>query len=591
MARRRPTRTLLLAALFLVAIILRIWLATRETIANPDIMRYIDQAQGLARDPLTTLRAEVFHPLHAAAALLAHTLLHPFIADDRLAWLWSLRTVAILAAAVVTLEIAWLARLLGAPFWASIAASLAWLTARRTAVYGSDGLSDMLAISLFGGAMLTGLHALRRIPRSRMARARPSLDPRWIAAGTLAGLSYLTRPEGFVAVAILAASLVFLSVGRRSVSVRRPAWLERWKIFPRHPLAFKPAMASLLLLLVGAAIPALPYMLITHRFTGKVKGLAPDLAPTALAAQATAGGGGVSPLFVLPYIARELFETFFWPCTLVFCLAILIQPRPWGRPRLRVPVILWAATWTSAMAAVLLWPGKGYLDGRHTLILTFLLFAMLGLAIAIWEKPMRAWMGLWRRRPDAWARLPAALRWGGWPRTFALGVTAFTLLPGMVEMLGERPRADRQNLVDAAAWIHSHTRPDTVVADDQRLVGFYSGRRYAWWTGTLEKPELHQLEAFRRQNVSAPGAPATQPAPTPLLAGMTYDLGNTGSAPPALAIGPYRAVASFRSGDPPHDHLYVLYALPDDPVLADGRPAEPLAALPQPTTQASFAHP
>jgi hypothetical protein len=62
-----------------------------------------------------------------------------------------------------------------------------------------------------------------------------------------------------------------------------------------------------------------------------------------------------------------------------------------------------------------------------------------------------------------------------------------------------------------------------------------------------------------------------------------YELGS--GQVPALAIGPYRAIAWFRSGpanDPTHDHLYVLYARAEELVLEGGRPAAPLEALPLP---------
>jgi hypothetical protein len=347
-------------------------------------------------------------------------------------------------------------------------------------------------------------------------------------------------------------------------------------------------MAALVLLLAGAAIPALPYIVVTGRFTGKVN-VVPSPVPT-VAPQPVGAATGVPPVMVLPYIARELFETFFWPCAMVLGLAIVMKPRLWGRPRLRVPVLLWIGIWTSVMAGLLLWPGKGYLDGRHTLPLTFLLFGLLGLALAVWERPMRVWMDVVRRRPGAWERLPAWRKWRGWPRAFAGCVIGLMLLPGLIEMAAERPRSDRINLIQAAEWIRTRTAGDVVFADHERLVGFYSGHAYGQWFGTPEKPELHQLEEIRRRYASA--VTSERSVRVPLVAGMMYELGS--GEVPALAIGPYRAIASFRSGskgvrewgsgDGGHDHLYVLYALPDDRILREGGTAAPLAALPQPGT-------
>jgi hypothetical protein len=558
---RRHSRAIWLILLAAVAILLRVIRAAQEVVANPDTMRYIDQAKGLAVNPIATLRGEVYHPLHAAMALVAYQGTHLVIANERMAWLWALRVVGIVAATVVTLEIVWLGRLLGAPFWAGICAAAAWLVGRRTSIYGSDGLSDMLAIALFGGAMLTGLHALRWLPkRGCEGFARSRVDWRWLLAGVFAGLSYLTRPEGMAAVVILLCSLLFLCTGRR-----KAGWMESWKVFPRRRLVALGAFQAGALLVAGAIVVALPYMLVTHRITGKV-----EIPAAILVAQAQS-----TPIEVFPHIVRELFETFFWPCTIVFCLAMVWRPKLWGRPRLRVPVILWCVVWTGVMAAVLLWPGKRYLDGRHTLPLQLLLFAMLGLAIAAWEVPMRWWMDSWRKNPELWERLPRYLRWRHWPRTFALCVVGCMLIPGIVEFMLP-PRADKANLVAAAKWIEANTRPEVVVCDHERLVGFYSMHPYAQWFGTAGKPELHQLAAAQDKY-------AVSGRPAPVVAGEMYELGS-GDVPPA-AIGSYRAIAAFRSGaanDRTHDHLYVLYALPGEQILKEGSammPAKALSAL------------
>ena len=72
---------------------------------------------------------------------------------------------------------------------------------------------------------------------------------------------------------------------------------------------------------------------------------------------------------------------------------MLLQPRLWGRAHWRPLVFIWVFLWL----AVMLWlidrtrtpqEPDGYLDGRHTLVLEFILHCLFGLALNIWRRPM-----------------------------------------------------------------------------------------------------------------------------------------------------------------------------------------------------------
>ncbi len=395
---------------------------------------------------------------------------------------------------------------------------------------------------------------------------------RWAVAGFLAGMSYLARPEGLAAVVILSLVLLLLAVGRRGENLQWFGWWQKrmGKMFPRRRLRGGYALAAIACLIGGAMIPAVPYMLVTHRFTGKVE--------VAAAADGVALAQAGARLAVVPTILRETAETFSWPAVVVLLGAVVLKPRLWGRARLRLPVMVWSGVWVFVMGALLLWPGKGYLDGRHTLPLQVLLFALLGVALIAWERPMRWWMNWWRRSPEKWRALPAWRRWSRWPVTAAVGVALVMLAPS-IAALGLRPRADKGHFLEAAGWIGAHAAENVVVVDYQRLVGFYSGQPYAKWFGTPQKLELAQLDDIRRMNNGAP-----------LLVGMSYESSPGAGAGagmgtvPQLALGPYRAIAAFQS---PVVHekaalrrdVYVIYALPGERVLRDGT-AEELTALP-----------
>ncbi len=64
-----------MCVLFFLALVVRGFRGWQEEIANPDAIRYVDQARGLATDFFGTLRGEVYHPLHAGLAALVHGLL------------------------------------------------------------------------------------------------------------------------------------------------------------------------------------------------------------------------------------------------------------------------------------------------------------------------------------------------------------------------------------------------------------------------------------------------------------------------------------------------------------------------------------
>src|SRR5262249_6257000 len=137
---------------------------------------------------------------------------------------------------------------------------------------------------------------------------------------------------------------------------------------------------------------------------------------------------------VLAAIGREITETFFWPSVVVLLGAMFLKPVLWGRPRVRLVVVIWGGLWLVIMVALLRWPGKEYLDGRHTLPLEFMLYGLLALALMVWERPMRWWMAWWRRRPERWARLPAWMTLRQWPRVCAGTVMGLMLIPGMVQL-------------------------------------------------------------------------------------------------------------------------------------------------------------
>lgn len=519
--------------LFALALGIRTFRAFQETIANPDTMRYVDQMHGLVADPLSNMRTEVYHPLHAALGLAVHTALAPFFFDERMGWLWSLRIVGILFGSLVTLQIVRLSRWFGAPFWAAIGAGLIWIFGRRTSVYGADGLSDMVALSLFAESILQAMPALQALQRGGKPRVL-----RLLLSGLLSGLAYLARPEGVGAALIVAMTLAALATCRTKSHRSR-----RFKMFPHNRLPLKSAIAAAALLGMGYLVAALPYILIIGGFTGKKTIFAPAAASAASAATA---GSPPNPVYK---VMIELQETFSWAPWIVLLLAMLLLPRLWGRPRLRVMAIIWIALWNVIMFWLL--ARAGYLDGRHTLALVLFIHVLFALALVAWTRPLAWWMARYRKNPAAWSALPTWRRWRGWPHAAAGIVLVLALTPGIV-LLGDAPRRERTNLIAAANWIRDHAPADVVVCDNERLVGYYSGRACAKWSGFQKdvdpsSAKLNELEKIRQTHAGAS-----------LILGFTYLPGSEIK----LAVGPYAEVARFVSGKGASQSTYVLYADP-----------------------------
>jgi hypothetical protein len=537
--------------LFLVALGLRTFRAFQEPVVNPDTIRFIDQAKMITVHPLQAVRQEVYHPLHSIAGLIVHTVIAGAFANDRIAWLVSMQVVGILCGAIVALQIVWLARWIGAPFWAAIGAGFVWTVGRRTSAFGADGLSDMLFLAFFTAAMLVGFRALRGL------QSQPGHRRRYLAfllAGVLAGFAYLTRPEGLGAALVLGITIVLLALPRpHRLTFSGPIMGRAFKLLPRWRPPPGATVAALVLLLVGTAIPALPYMLAIGRITGKISEEAalPMQVPPPVALAA------MSPekyptLTHFGRLVMELWETFGFAPWLVLLLALPLRPRLWGRARLRLAVVVWAVIWISVMVWLL--ERKSYLDGRHTLVLVVLLHALLAIAFGAWAAMARCQVLRLRNVPCA-----AYRRWHGWGPVAGGTACFLAALPGMIR-LATPPLNDQYYIAQAAQWIKKNVRPDVTICDNELRIGYYSGHPYALWEGLTADPRLAELAQTRE--------PAPADAPHPIVAGEIYRPGNGDT--PLTKIGPYVEIARFHSVAAVHGDVLVLYARPDDHVLIGG---------------------
>lgn len=563
--------------ILLLALAVRLERAARETVVNPDVIRFIGLGQRFLVSPLAAIRDEPYHPLHGALSALVHGGLTRFFwADDKMAWIAATKVVGIAAAVAVVWMVMRLSRRMGAPRWAACGAGLLWIVGRRTAGYGADGMSDMLFLALLTGAIMVGM-------RTRF-RFKPML---WLLAGVLAGLSYLTRPEGVAAVLILGVGVVAYYVGLRprvslgtglagSTGRSIPQW--RWRRRHRGVFAWGEAAKCLAVLMLGFLIFAGPYMAVIGRFTAKksllnvnvpeqtTAGEMPQVQMAALASAPLMSATGMTVFNSEAWskLGKEIWETFgFAPC-MVVGLALLLRPSCWGRPHWWVLILTWQVLW----CAVMFWlMGRtrttgaiGYLDGRHTLVLLVVLHGLFALALPIWSAAVR---NLVRRVGGAfggrgktdqgnqargiWQRLP------GVTAGVALGLGC---LPGF-SMLLFPPARDRSFVRVAAAYLAQHADPRTVVADETGLLAYYAGLDYEFCRLGADDPPLSGPDDPRLLRLKEIGRQR------PVILAEVYQTGYGKTPPPQInaweALEPRYTAPGARGGD-----VLVLYARPGD---------------------------
>ena len=136
----------------------------------------------------------------------------------------------------------WLGRLLFGKF-AGFAAALLFQVLPVPAEVTSDGLTEGLYLLGLGTALLLGTRAIQK----------PGVGG-FLSCGLVTGLTYLVRPEGMIVAA--AVGMVALTMGV----------VGRW--------SRSQAAAGITALVVGAVLPAVPYMVLIEGVTNKPAGKA-----------------------------------------------------------------------------------------------------------------------------------------------------------------------------------------------------------------------------------------------------------------------------------------------------------------------------
>jgi hypothetical protein len=361
------------------------------------------------------------------------------------------------AAVLLVFPTYWLGRLLFGKF-CGFAAALLFQVLPVPAEVTSDGLTEGLYLLGLGSALLLGTRAIQK----------PGVGG-FLLCGLVTGLTYLVRPEGMlVAVAVGLVAVAMGAVGRWSRSQ---------------------AAAGVTALVVGAVLPAVPYMVLIEGITNKPSGKAlydliiknpkqilqgegttltrPPAGPP-FAAWYVPDEDGPRAAWVAGAVTKETVKAFhYFPAAMAVLGVVLavrmLRAQPWVWVPLLYGGIMLAVI--SAMAYV----GQNTQDGRlhyvserHTLPLVYVgcFFAALGI----------------ERLPGLWVRVSLVGRWPGHPAVawaILLGIVV-SAVPKLVKPL----HANREGHKHAGRFLAEPGRlhPGDTLIDPFEWAQFYAGR-------------------------------------------------------------------------------------------------------------------
>jgi hypothetical protein len=344
----------------------------------------------------------------------------------------------------------------------------------------SDGLSEPLFLLLTSSALVFAVLAMRG-----------SSPWRFGLCGTLAGLAFLTRPEGLL---VVAATLLVLLALQRSKAHRR-SW--------RQVLVCGGSLTAAALLMSS------PYTLVTHHLTNKPSGNQifgkdlPELEkfdPALQKPQACAGrplmastlavvlnlqdNWGKRFLAAVWYLSRELVKCFHYVAWLPALLGMW-----WYRRQARQVPGMWVLLVLCATLALVLCRLAvvvGYMSDRHLLLLV--MCGTYAAAAAEWELPARLRTWLTRQAWSGGALSPV-------PHTAATAALAVLLLAGTIASALPKTldtlHGNRAGHHAAGLWLAEHAAAADIIDDEHCWAHYYAGRVFLEMQATI-RPQGYQ---------------------------------------------------------------------------------------------------
>jgi len=341
-----------IGALMVPVAILLGWLAARTEVMYADGLRYVAGARAVDRgDWKTSVVRAVDHPAYPMAIAGVHRLLGG--GDSPQDWQTAAQVASVVAGVLLVVPLYLVALELFGPTAAWLACALAFLVPNTGHVL-ADALSEGLFLLLWTWGCWFALRFLKRG------------GALWLAPMVLAaGLAFLTRPEGLLLPAALAATLGLMLL-RPSIRLSWPAWTRATALIVVGPMLVmgpyvamkggigtKPAVARLL----GTAPKSTTMAIERERPLDPDQTALKSLAVACRAVFRALQGAATTPLLILA--AAGLF---FRPA----------ESDP-GRPRGKLFLGIICAAWI--LALVRLYETGGYCTPRHALIAALPLIA------------------------------------------------------------------------------------------------------------------------------------------------------------------------------------------------------------------------
>ncbi|AMV39988.1 glycosyltransferase family 39 protein [Planctomyces sp. SH-PL62] len=457
---RHALRILLLTA-FAAALLGR--LAATTEVMYADGLRYVAGAQAVARgDWKTSVVRAVDHPAYPVAIAAAHGVLG--LEDGPQGWQTAAQVVSVIAGAMLVPPLYLVALELFGP-------TAAWLACLLTFLVPTTGhvLADVLSEGVFLLFWTWGCWSALRFFREGAAR--------WLVPTiAFAGLAYLTRPEGLLLPAALAATLLLTPLAA-SLRLPRGAWFRATALVVVGPL-----------LVVGPYV-AMKGGIGTKPAVARLLGTAPKSAATAIERERPLDADQTAmKAFAMAwrgmYRAVQTAVTPFLLALAAFGLYRRGAARDDGQTRGRLFVAIVGVAWM--LALVRLYATGGYCTPRHALILALPLLAAAAHGLA------RLAEGLGDRltaRPPETRRLARGLTCAAGLAIVVAGWGSQTLAPINADYNGYRAAGD---------WLAAHAPPDAKVFDLKGWALYY-GRRpgysFADYGEAADDPKLGYLVA------------------------------------------------------------------------------------------------
>ena len=442
-----------LLILIFAASAIGIWRIAAGVLISKDGVTYIELAQRFPSEPLNVIKGLFFgYPFLVYSA---HELAAVFGApSSALAWAYSAQSVTLLCRVLALIPLYFIGKLLvGArrSFWA--VAVLIILP--YPADFGSDALRDWPHVLFLAVGLLFLLWGAK--------------EGKWwmfAGAGVTAGIGHMVRPE--------CGQLVVYGV----------LWILMRLAAPKPGMNRGALVGALAALLLGFAIPAVPYMAIRGEILPeKLKEYMTASAlresqrnhevgiDTGSAVQSTSGLP-VKTVRALGRLAGEMSDNlmyYFVPALLVGAYArIRRQSEVSDMEKFFIP----AFVFLNVLMMIMLYHQWGYISRRHCLPLTVVLIFYVPAGLEILAQRLEQ-----RFSKDQGQNDRPSQRWFFILLAIGTGICTPKLL--------SPPGYDKQGYRDAAEWLRQNSGPDDVVAVPDSRISFYAERKGIVYTAEM----------------------------------------------------------------------------------------------------------